>query len=619
MKNRGSLRPGRFRPPAWLWLGLTTVAIVLNIWFYIPHGAQPAELPYNGFLEQVRAGNVSRVEMVDRRVRGEFKEAASWSWYGNTDPVKHSTFVTNLPVVDDQRLLPLLEEQGVTIIARPPRNPWLLTLLVSGLPLLLVAGLSYMSARRLRQSQDRASDLGQSRARLYRYNRPTVSFADVAGEDQAKLELEEIVDFLRNSAKYHRLGGRIPRGVLLLGPPGTGKTLLARAVAGEAKVLFFSISASEFVEVYVGVGASRVRDLFQKAKQRAPSIVFVDELDAVGRRRGEGLSTGHDEREQTLNQLLVEMDGFESHSSVIVLAATNRPDVLDPALLRPGRFDRQVVVGLPDREGREGILRIHSHDLPLAPDVDLGLLARSTPGFSGADLANLCNEAALLAARHDNEHVEMENFQEALDKIMLGTERPRLMDERERRTVAYHEAGHALIASLLPGADPVRRVTIIPRGRSLGVTSQLPEQERYNLSLEDLLTRLTVLMGGRAAEQLALRQATTGAEEDFQQATRLAQGMVTRWGMTDAIGPVGYQVDETPSFAGREPAMGREYSETTAALIDQEVKRILQETHRRAVDLLSENRKSLDRLAEALLRDETLDASGIAAVLRKGE
>ncbi len=424
-----------------------------------------------------------------------------------------------------------------------------------------------------------------------------------------------MVDFLKNPAKYHRLGGRIPRGVLLVGPPGTGKTLLARAVAGEAGAPFYSISASEFVEMFVGVGASRVRDLFEKAKQNAPSIVFVDELDAVGRQRGAGLGGGNDEREQTLNQLLVEMDGFDPKTEVIVIAATNRPDVLDPALLRPGRFDRQVVVGLPDRRGREGILDIHSRSMPLVSDVDLGILARATPGFSGADLANLCNEAALLAARHNRRRVGMRDFEGALDKILLGTERAPLMDERERRTVAYHEAGHALVASLLPDADPVHRVTIIPHGRALGVTAQVPEEERYNYSRDDLLTRLAVLMGGRAAEEIALGQMTTGAENDFQQATRMAQGMVVRWGMSDALGPVGYRVGETHPFLGRELAQEREYGESTAALIDQEVKRILQQVHRRAADLLSENREKLDRLATALLEEETLDAARIAAIL----
>jgi cell division protease FtsH len=579
-----------------------------------PHETQPANLPYSSFLEQVQAGNVTSVEIQGQQIQGRFKESFSWS-PDKSKATKHGTFVTTLPSVNDQRLLPLLEEEGVTVTARADNNLWNTVLLSAG-GLLLLIGLFYLASRQVKQTRSGISDFSKSGARqIGAGSQPSVSFADVAGEEQAKRELAEIVDFLQYPAKYVRLGARIPRGVLLIGPPGTGKTLLARAVAGEAQAPFYAISASEFVELFVGVGAGRVRDLFGKAKENAPSIVFVDELDAVGRQRGAGLGNAHDEREQTLNQLLVEMDGFDNFSTVIVIAATNRPDVLDPALLRPGRFDRQVVVGLPDRRGREEILRLHSREIPLAADVELGLLARSTPGFSGADLANLCNEAALLAARQDKRQVELADFQEALDRLLLGEERPALLDEKERRTVAYHEAGHTLVASLLPGTTAVQRVTIIPRGQTLGVTAQIPEEERFNYSREELFTRLTVLMGGRAAEEIALNQMTSGAQNDFQRATSLAQAMVARWGMSEAIGPVGYRSGETHPFLGKELAVEREYSEATAARIDQEVKKLLQEVHQEALRLLRENRGKLDRLAAALLREETLDASRIKAIL----
>ncbi|GIV80280.1 MAG: ATP-dependent zinc metalloprotease FtsH [Litorilinea sp.] len=609
------------RPPQgarfsrWFWLILTLIALLLNFWLFIPHEALRAELPYTAFLEQVKAGNVAQVEIKDQQVQGTFKEPILWAPDEQIEPVEHMTFATTLPPVEDARLLPLLEAKGVAVTARAAGTPWPAMLLVNGLPLLLLVGLFYTSARQMRQAQGSIFDFAHSKARQYDPARPRISFADVAGVEQAKLELAEVVDFLKSPAKYRRLGARIPRGVLLVGPPGTGKTLLARAVAGEAQVPFYAISASEFVEVFVGVGASRVRDLFKKAKETPASIVFVDELDAVGRQRGAGFGGGNDEREQTLNQLLVEMDGFDHGDNVIVIAATNRPDVLDPALLRPGRFDRQVVVGLPDRLGREGILRIHSRGMPLADDVDLAMLSRATPGFAGADLANLCNEAALIAARRNKIQVEMVDFQDALDKIVLGVEGSPLLDERERRTVAYHEAGHALIASLLPGADPVHRVTIIPHGRALGLTAQLPQEERYNHSRDDLLTRLTVLMGGRAAEEVALQQMTSGAENDFLQATWLAQGMVARWGMSEAVGPVGYRTGETHPFLGRDLALEREYSETTASLIDQEVKRLLEDAHQQAVDLLTTYRAQLDQLATALLHEETLDAARIQEIL----
>jgi cell division protease FtsH len=468
--------------------------------------------------------------------------------------------------------------------------------------------------RQAAQTQSGIFGFGRSRPRRHEGGRSEVNFSDVAGADEAKSDLEEVVDFLRHPQKYHDVGARIPRGVLLVGPPGTGKTLLARAVAGEADVPFFNISASEFVEMFVGVGASRVRDLFEQAKAAAPAIVFIDELDAVGRRRGAGLGTVNDEREQTLNQLLTEMDGFDERHEVIVVAATNRSDVLDPALLRPGRFDREVVVGLPDRPGREGILRIHTRPLRLNGDVDLPLLARTTTGFSGADLASLCNEAALTAARHDHGQVSLADFEEALDKVLLGGVRPLLLDSNERRTVAYHEAGHAVVAWLTPAADPVRKVTIIPRREALGVTQQMPDEDHYNYTRQSLLARLQVLLGGRAAEELALGEITTGAESDLVQATRLARRMVTRWGM-GSLGLAAFQADEEQPFLGYELAQGRDYSEDTAARIDQDVQRLLEESHQAARDLLNGARERLDRLVQALLHEETIGGEELGHIL----
>jgi cell division protease FtsH len=511
-------------------------------------------------------------------------------------------------------LISLLEAQGVEIDVAPPPSPWLSALLSNALPVLLLVGLMVWMGRQAARSQAGVFGFGQSRARRHEGLHSDVTFEDVAGADEAKEELREIVDFLRMPQKYHDIGAHIPRGILLVGPPGTGKTLMARAVAGEADVPFFNLSASEFVEMFVGVGASRVRDLFEQAKALAPAIVFIDEMDAVGRRRGAGLGTVNDEREQTLNQLLVEMDGFDERHEVIILAATNRPDVLDPALLRPGRFDREVTITLPDRRGREGILRIHTRTLRLAPDVDLGLMARTTTGLSGADLANLCNEAALLAARNDRDQVTMADFEEAVDKVILGGVRPLLLDDRERRVIAYHESGHALVAWFTPDADPVHKVTIIPRGQALGVTEQLPGEDHYNYSKEYLLARLTVMFGGRAAEEIAIGDITTGAEKDLVEATRLARRMVTRWGM-GTTGLAAFQADEEQPFLGYELAQGRDYSEDTAALIDQDVRRMLDEAHETARRRLTDERDKLDHLARSLLREETIDRDDLVQIL----
>jgi cell division protease FtsH len=525
-------------------------------------------------------------------------------------------FTSTLPPIDDPALLPLLKSNQVEINAKETGGgSVLLSLLSSILPLVLLFGFLAYQGRRVQQSQAGIFGFGGSKARVYDAERPKVTFADVAGQDEAKKELVEIVDFLKLPEKYRRLGARLPRGVLLIGPPGTGKTLMARAVAGEAAVPFFSISASEFVELFVGVGASRVRDLFTKAKAAAPAIVFVDEIDAVGRQRGAGLGGGNDEREQTLNQLLVEMDGFDDQTNVIVLAATNRPDVLDPALLRPGRFDRQVTVAFPDRAGREAILRIHSRNVPLAESVNLGVLAQSTPGFSGADLANLANEAALRAARKNRDTVTQEDFEEALDSILLGTRQPGLTNVDERRLVAYHEGGHAIVARLTPGADPVHRVTIIPHGQALGVTEQRPDEDRRNYPRDYLMGRLAVMLGGRAAEDVVFGQPTTGAETDLKGATSLARRMVGLWGMTDEVGPVSYGVGETQPFLGRELAAPREYAEATAARIDEAVLEIITTARNQATTIILKARPALDALADELVAHEMVDSGRLDEIL----
>jgi len=490
----------------------------------------------------------------------------------------------------------------------------LVTLLITWAPiLLLVAAFLWMSAR---AGKSLGSQLGFGKATAHRYtdDEQKVTFDDVAGADEAKSELQEEVDFLRHPEKYHDVGARIPKGVLLSGNPGTGKTLLARAVAGEAGVPFLSLNASEFVEMYVGVGASRVRDLFKQAKELAPAIVFIDELDAVGRRRGAGVGNTNDEREQTLNQLLGELDGFDPQANIIVLAATNRPDVLDPALLRPGRFDRQITVGLPDRNGRREILKIHVRKLKLAPTVNLETVAGQTIGMSGADLANLCNEAALASVRHGHPLVEPGDFDEALDRLRLGVAHPQLMDAEERRIVAYHESGHALVAWLTPGADPVHKMTIVPHGQALGVTEQLPAIERHNLSRAYLLTRIAVMLGGRTAEEVVFGEITTGAESDLVNATQLARQMVTRWGMSD-VGLAAFQSDESQPFLGYEMTQGREYSEATAARVDAAVGQILNSAHEQASALLTKSKSQLESLAAALLRDETLELDQLIAVL----
>jgi cell division protease FtsH len=578
-------------------------------------GGQAVEIPYSLFYEQVTSGNVAEVMMQDSAVSGLLKQAITWSPEDSPETdLTFDRFTTTLLPVDDPQLTEALRANNVTVVAQTVEVSPILLFLINFGPILLLLGFFFWQARRSQGQMSNVFGFGRSQAREYNPEKPQITFADVAGQDAAKKELVEIVDFLREPDKYIALGARIPRGVLLVGPPGTGKTLMARAVAGEAGVAFFSLSASEFVEMFVGVGASRVRDLFNRAKAAAPSIVFIDEIDAVGRRRGAGLGGGHDEREQTLNQMLSEMDGFDKTESVIVMAATNRPDVLDPALLRPGRFDRQVTVALPDRAGRESILKIHTRDKPLADDVNLGELAKATIGFSGADLANLANEAALTAARRSHKRISARDFADAFDRIVLGIESPPLSNEQERKVTAYHEAGHALVAALTTGADPVHKVTIVPRGQSLGVTYLSPDDDRRNHSREQLAARMAVLLGGRSAEEVAFSEITTGAESDLRRVTQLARRMVANWGMTDALGPVNFGDDETQPFLGYSLTQGRDYSEETAARIDAEVKRLVEDAHEQAVNLLRTHRDKLDMLAQELLANEMVDRGRVMAI-----
>ncbi len=574
-------------------------------------GSEPVS--YTLFLNQAAAHNVVSVTLTDNSVTGTFKNPVA-SDDANQTATKFTTNIPNLPA---ENPVPQLKADGVKVnVSQDNSNNIWLTLLLQWGPFVLLAVIIYLFIRRSSQAQNGIFSFGQSRARMYMGGKTKTTFADVAGVDEAKVDLEEVVDFLKNPDRYMRLGGKLPKGVLLVGPPGTGKTLLAKAVAGEADVPFFSMSGSEFVEMLVGVGASRVRDLFERAKKAAPCIVFIDELDAVGRQRGAGLGGGNDEREQTLNQILVEMDGFDARQAVIVIAATNRPDVLDPALMRPGRFDRQVVVDRPDRQGREAILMVHSRGMPLAPDVDLRILARSTPGMVGADLANICNEAALLAARRNRSLIAMQEFEDAIDRIMMGAQRPLLLSPEERNIIAYHEGGHALVALLTPGADSVRKVTIVPRGQALGVTQFMPLDDRHNYPRSYLLTRIAVGLGGRVAEQVAIGEITTGAENDLQQVTNLAREMVTRWGMSGKIGTVFFG-HERDVFLGREMSLGqqRDYSESTATAIDGEVRQIIAERYSYVEMVLTRYRPLLDEIAKRLLEKEVVEEAELREIV----
>lgn len=573
------------------------------------------DLTYTEFREQLAADNITNVTIIEGlRVEGELKNPLQDG--GNAA----SHFVTLLPSEANETLLGELEEAGVKIEAKDAGPNWV-SYVGSLLPWILIIGLWVFFFRQMQAGGSRAFSFGKSKAKMLTGDTPDVTFADVAGADEAKEDLKEIIDFLKDPAKYRRLGGRLPKGALLIGPPGTGKTLLARAVAGEAERPFFSMSGSDFVEMFVGVGASRVRDLFEQGKTHAPCIIFIDEIDAVGRHRGAGLGGGHDEREQTLNQLLVEMDGFESNVGVILLAATNRPDVLDPALLRPGRFDRQIVVDLPDINGREGILRVHTKEIPLSDDVNLRVLAKGMPGLSGADLANVVNEAALLAARTDKDRVYMDDFEEAKDKVMLGAERRSMViSDEERLVTAFHEAGHAVIALRVPGLDPLHKVTIVPRGRALGLTASLPEQDRHNYTKGWLEGQLMMLFGGRVAEEMIFgpSKITTGAGNDIERATNIARRMVTQFGMSEALGPITVGEGDHEIFLGRELSQRREVSESTAKVVDSEIKRFLEEAYTGAENTLTENRSLLDDIANALLDRETLDADELK-LLEAGE
>ncbi len=562
-------------------------------------------LDYTTFMEEARQGHIARVKMDSTR-----------TLKATTRDGKNYTVYT--PGIQDPWMVSDLMKHGVTVEAKPEEEPSLLmNIFVSWFPMLLLIGVWIFFMRQMQGGgRGGAFSFGKSRARMLDENQNQVTFADVAGVDEAKEEVAELVDFLRDPSKFQKLGGRIPRGVLMVGSPGTGKTLLARAIAGEAKVPFFSISGSDFVEMFVGVGAARVRDMFEQAKKNAPCIVFIDEIDAVGRQRGAGLGGGNDEREQTLNQLLVEMDGFEGTSGVIVIAATNRPDVLDPALLRPGRFDRQVVVPLPDIRGREQILLVHMRKVPIAPDVDASIIARGTPGFSGADLANLVNEAALFAARGSKRLVDMDDFERAKDKVIMGAERKSMvMPEEERKNTAYHESGHAIVARLLPKTDPVHKVTIIPRGRALGVTMQLPVEDRYSYNRDYLMNNIAVLFGGRVAEELFMNQMTTGASNDFKRATEMARRMVTEWGMSDALGPMVYGENEGEVFLGRSVTTHQNMSEETMKAVDKEVRNIIDQQYALARRLLEENRDKVEAMAKALLEWETIDADQIGDIM----
>ena len=590
----------------WLVIGLTM--ILLFQLFNKPQG-QSNSITYSEFWSSVESGSINKVSIQGAEITGIGKDGRP--------------FRTVAP--DDAGLIPMLRESAVDILVkRPEETPWYLTIFVSWFPMLLLIGVWIFFMRQMQMGgKGGALSFGKTRAKLQGEGEVKVTFKDVAGIDEAKAELEEIIDFLRDPQKFTKLGGRIPKGVLLAGSPGTGKTLLARAIAGEAGVPFFTISGSDFVEMFVGVGASRVRDLFSQGKKNAPCIIFIDEIDAVGRHRGAGLGGGHDEREQTLNQLLVEMDGFEGNDGVIIIAATNRPDVLDPALLRPGRFDRQVVVPVPDVKGREMILDIYGKKTKLAADVDMAMIARGTPGFSGADLENLVNEAALMAARENKEEVDASMLERAKDKVMMGAERrSMIISPREKEITAYHEAGHALVARLLPGTDPIHKVTIIPRGRALGLTMQLPLDEKYTHARGFLLNTIAILFGGRVAEQLVFNEITTGAGNDIERASELARKMVCEWGMSDELGPLAYGKKEEHIFLGREIAQHRDYSELTAQKIDAAVKQIVVEANDKVTRLLQDNMDILKAIADELLERETIildDMDRIIAGLRGGQ
>jgi len=579
---------------------IITVSIISS--FFEPKSATQQELTYSEFLKEVEINNVSKVTIIDNSITGILMDGTEFSTYSPDDPEMINT----------------LRSKNITIEAKPPvKVSWWMQLLSSLLPMLLIIGIWLFMIQQMQGGGNKVMSFGKSKAKLLGKETPKTTFKDVAGIDEAKEEVEEIIEFLKNPAKFKKLGAKIPRGVLLYGPPGAGKTLLARAIAGEARVPFFSISGSDFVEMFVGVGASRVRDLFKQAKANAPCIIFMDEIDAVGRHRGAGLGGGHDEREQTLNQLLVEMDGFDQNIGIIMIAATNRPDILDPALLRPGRFDRRIVIDRPDILGREAILKVHARGKPWAKDVDIKVVARRTPGFLGSDLANLVNEAALLASRKGKKDIGMEELEAAIDRVIAGPERKsRLISEKEKEIIAYHESGHALVAKLLPNCDPVHKVSIIPRGNAaLGYTLQLPTQDRYLISKLELMDRLAVLLGGRVAEDIVFKDVTTGAQNDLERATKIAHQMVTEYGMSESLGPVTLGRKEHEIFLGRDISEQRDYSEEVANKIDKEVKKIIEIAYARAKEILTKNKSKLKKIARNLIERETLEGKELDDLL----
>ena len=585
-----------------IWLVVALVLMTVFNQFGAGRQASQSQMDYSQFIEEVKQGQIAKVVIENHVIKGAKTDGKRFSTYAPSDPWMVSDLLKN----------------GVAVEAKPEEEPsFLMSIFISWFPMLLLIGVWVFFMRQMQGGgKGGAFSFGKSKARMLDESTNQITFADVAGCDEAKEEVSELVDFLRDPSKFQKLGGRVPRGVLMAGSPGTGKTLLAKAIAGEAKVPFFSIAGSDFVEMFVGVGASRVRDMFEQAKKHAPCIIFIDEIDAVGRQRGAGMGGGNDEREQTLNQLLVEMDGFEGSAGVIVIAATNRPDVLDPALLRPGRFDRQVVVPLPDIRGREQILLVHMRKIPSAPDVRADILARGTPGFSGADLANLVNEAALFAARSNKRVVEMDDFERAKDKIMMGAERKNMvMPEEERRNTAYHESGHAVVAYLLDKTDPVHKVTIIPRGRALGLTMQLPTEDRYSMDRSQLLQNISVLFGGRIAEEVFMDHMTTGASNDFERATDMARRMVTQWGMSPALGPMVYGENEGEVFLGRSVTTHKNVSEATMQKVDAEIRRIIDEQYALARKILEDNRDKVEAMAKALLELETIDSNQIKDIM----
>ncbi|MCS3664054.1 cell division protease FtsH [Salinibacter ruber] len=599
---------GRGRLIIWVIAGTLLALWAYSYWGMGASGGE--RISYSEFRTQLQQENVERVEVKGNAINGTLKSQATRSEQGNT--VEYQNFVTYLPSFGDEQLMDLLESQGVNVVTKPESSfPW--GLVIMGLlPVLLLFGVGYIFLRRMQSQGQGLFSVRQSKAELYDKDEEDTTFDDVAGADSAKEELREIIKFLKNPKRFEGLGGKVPKGVLLVGPPGTGKTLLARAVAGEANAPFFSVSGSDFMEMFVGVGASRVRDMFSEAKETSPAIIFIDELDSIGRKRGAGLGGGNDEREQTLNQLLSELDGFEENEGVIVMAATNRPDILDSALTRPGRFDRQITVDLPTKQSRHEILKIHARNKPLSDDVDLEEIARSTPGFSGADLENLLNEAALLAGRYEHEAIRYSDIEEARDKVMMGLKRDGMvLDDEEKRLLAYHEAGHAIVGAVLPNADPVHKVTIVPRGKAMGVTQQLPEKDKYLYRLDYILDRLAVIMGGRAAEELIFDTATSGAENDLKQVRKMARKMVLDWGMGDQFKHISLGEDQGNVFLGDEIAKGREYSDDTAREVDEEIRRISEDAFQRAVDTLTEHREAFDQLAEMLIEREEVPGKDV--------